>query len=308
MSSLQVFQCPECDDSVAFNEDLPKAPRRRGRRRGARMIVSDSLESHEMFFYRKYLFDRCIGSVLLVLASPVILVLIALIRLTSPGPGLYRQTRVGLRGRRFEIIKLRSMVKNAEKPGQAVWCVKNDCRVTGLGRILRKLHLDELPQLWNVAVGDMSLVGPRPERPEICEKLVTQIDGYYQRTLVKPGVTGLSQINLPPDESIDDVRRKQILDLRYIDEANWWLDIRMLAATGLRMFGIKGEIVMKAMGLCRRNLLHAQFNEHDSEVRYAIDDHTDKKGWQSPAEPEMAYAVATSQACDHVATSIQRPR
>lgn len=207
------------------------------------------------FFRRKYLLDRCVGSVLLVLTAPVTLGLILLVKLTSPGPGLYRQRRVGLHGEAFEIIKLRSMVKNAEKPGKAVWCVKNDCRVTWLGKILRKLHLDELPQLWNVARGEMSLVGPRPERPEICDTLAEQIDGYYQRVSVKPGVTGLAQINLPPDETLDDVRRKQILDLRYIEETNTWLEIRILFATAMRMIGIKGTTVMGAMRLCRQNLI-----------------------------------------------------
>lgn len=215
----------------------------------------DCPERRERFFGWKYLIDRWVGSLLLVLTAPLTLFLFLLVKLTSPGPGFYRQTRFGLDGKAFEIVKLRSMVQNAEKPGQAVWCVKNDARVTWLGRILRKLHLDELPQLWNVAAGDMSLVGPRPERPPICEKLAEQIDGYYRRVTVKPGVTGLAQINLPPDQTIEDAMRKQVLDLRYIDEADAWLDLRMLLATGLRMLGIRGEVVMRAMRLCRRELI-----------------------------------------------------
>ena len=208
-----------------------------------------------LFFRRKYLLDRVLGCGLLVLTAPLTLALYAMVRLSSPGPGFYRQKRVGLNGKVFEIAKLRSMVKNAEKPGQPVWSVKNDARVTKLGRVLRKLHLDELPQLWNVARGEMSLVGPRPERPEICETLAEKIDGYYDRVAIKPGVTGLAQINLPPDETFEDVLRKQTLDLAYIEEANAWLEIRILFATAMRMFGIKGETVMKAMRLCRRNLL-----------------------------------------------------
>lgn len=223
--------------------------------RSAQESRSESLEKHAVFFRKKYRLDRLAGTIMLVLMSPLILVLWILVKLTSPGPGFYRQTRVGLNGETFAIVKLRSMVSDAEKPGQAVWCVKNDCRVTGLGRILRKLHLDELPQLWNVAVGEMSLVGPRPERPVICEKLAKQIDGYYDRTSVKPGVTGLAQINLPPDETLADVRRKQVLDLYYITHATWWLDLRMLVATSFRMIGVKGEIVIRVMGLCRRELL-----------------------------------------------------
>ncbi|MEM8668676.1 MAG: sugar transferase [Planctomycetota bacterium] len=220
-------------------------------------IAGDGLFSNQRiaFFSQKYFLDRCLGSLLLVLASPVIIVLFALVRATSRGPGFYRQERVGLDGKCFEILKLRSMVKNAETKGQAVWCVKNDVRVTKLGRVLRRLHLDELPQLWNVARGEMSLVGPRPERPQICESLASKIDGYYDRVLVKPGVTGLAQINLPPDESFDDVLRKQTLDLRYIQETGWWLEFRIIVATAMRMFGIRGETVMRMMRLCRRNVL-----------------------------------------------------
>lgn len=207
------------------------------------------------FFQTKYFVDRCVGCVLLVLLSPVLLGLVVLVRVTSTGPGLYRQRRVGMNGKIFEIIKLRSMVKNAEKPGQPVWCTKNDSRVTWLGKILRKLHLDEIPQLWNVAKGEMSLVGPRPERPEICERLAEDIDDYYQRVAVKPGVTGLAQINLPPDETLEDVQRKQILDLRYIEETNTWLEMRILFATAMRMVGVKGSTVMGAMRLCRLDLI-----------------------------------------------------
>ena len=121
---------------------------------------------------------------------------------------------------------------------------------------MRKLHLDELPQLYNVLRGDMTLIGPRPERPEICQSLAKQIDGYYDRVAVKPGVTGLAQVNLPPDETVEDVVRKQILDLRYVDETNWWLELRIFIATAMRMAGVRGERVMKSMRLCRRHLLH----------------------------------------------------
>jgi lipopolysaccharide/colanic/teichoic acid biosynthesis glycosyltransferase len=208
------------------------------------------------FFRRKYVFDKCCGSFLLFVFSPLILVLWLMVKLTSRGPGFYRQTRVGLNGIKFDVIKLRSMRIDAEQSGRAVWCSKGDDRMTWLGKILRALHLDELPQLFNVARGEMSLVGPRPERPQICEELKTKIDGYYDRVLVKPGITGLSQINLPPDTCLADVRRKQVLDLHYINEANWWLEFRILVATTLRMFGIKGVTTMNLMGLCRLSYLN----------------------------------------------------
>lgn len=208
----------------------------------------------QQFFERKYLADRCLGGILLVLFSPVIVALYFLVRATSRGPGLYKQERVGLNGKTFDIYKLRSMVQNAEKAGQPQWAVKGDSRVNLVGRVLRKLHLDELPQLYNVVCGDMSLVGPRPERPQICDDLARKINGYYNRTAVKPGVTGLAQINLPPDESIDDVRRKQILDMNYIENAGLWLDTRMVVATALRMVGLKGVAVMRLMRLDRTYL------------------------------------------------------
>ena len=233
-----------------------------------RPFVDDSLSSlalpthKQKYFSRKYAAERLLGLILLVLFTPATLLLFALVKLTSRGPGFYWQKRVGLNGRTFQMIKLRSMVFDAEKPGEAVWCAVNDNRITPLGRVLRKLHLDELPQLWNVARGEMALVGPRPERPQICCRLAEQIDGYYERTLVKPGITGLAQINLPPDHTIEDAARKQILDVLYIKQAHWWLDTRMLLATGMRMFGIKGETVMKMMRLCRRDVIRTIPNHY----------------------------------------------
>src|SRR6056297_1646099 len=209
----------------------------------------------QRFFRWKYRLERWVGMFLLVLTAPLTLLLYGVVRLSSAGPGFYRQTRVGLHGELFDIVKLRSMVQHAEREGRAVWCVQHDARVTPLGRLLRRLHLDELPQLWNVALGEMALVGPRPERPQICRELATEIDGYYQRVAVKPGITGLAQINLPPDEDLEDVARKQILDLRYIEEANACLEFRILVATALRMLGIRGEAVMHVLGLDRRKLL-----------------------------------------------------
>ena len=224
-------------------------------------LPQDSALVKQAFFQRKYLLDRMVGCVLLVATAPLTLVLYAIVRLTSPGPGFYRQTRVGLHGETFEIVKLRSMCKNAEKPGQAVWAVKNDSRVTFVGKILRRLHLDELPQLWNVAKGEMSMVGPRPERPEICEKLAKKIDGYYNRVNVKPGVTGLAQVNLPPDETFEDVQRKQILDIDYIEKANMWLDFRLVIATALRVCGLRCGTICKLMCICRKELVAQQLSK-----------------------------------------------
>ncbi|TWU29132.1 sugar transferase [Novipirellula artificiosorum] len=221
-------------------------------------VESESPRIRRRFFHLKYLFDRVAGWVLLVAFSPLTLLLWMIVKLTSPGPGFYKQERVGLNGETFDIFKLRSMNVDAEKSGKAIWAKKGDPRTTPVGRTLRKLHLDEIPQLFNVARGEMSFVGPRPERPSICETLAEEIDGYYDRTHVKPGITGLSQINLPPDEKIEDVRRKQVLDLCYIGETNVWLELRILIATALRIVGVKGETVMRWMRLCRRDLLVQQ--------------------------------------------------
>ncbi|WP_261344122.1 sugar transferase [Rubripirellula tenax] len=251
------------------------------------------------FFRRKYFLDRCAGAVLLVGAAPLTLLLYGLVRITSPGPGFYRQKRIGLDGQVFEIVKLRSMVTNAEKPGEPVWATKRDARVTPLGRILRELHLDELPQLWNVCKGEMSLVGPRPERPLICEELAKEIDGYYERNLIKPGVTGLAQINLPPDQSLEDVHRKQILDIHYLHHACLWLDLRMVAATALRLVGVKGEVVISLMRLRCRHLLDnfdAPFKSAERSLTECADtpSQTDSDGEPQHLESAMASAGTES--------------
>jgi lipopolysaccharide/colanic/teichoic acid biosynthesis glycosyltransferase len=182
---------------------------------------------------------RVFGGLLIIPASPIIIVLMALVRITSSGPALYRQTRVGKDGREFTIFKLRTMYQDAEKLTGPVWCRRNDSRVTPLGKILRQLHLDELPQLWNVARGDMDLIGPRPERPSFVRGFVNDIPDYQNRHLVRPGITGLAQVNLPADETIESVHRKLVLDLEYINSARLGVDLRILACTAFRMCGLR---------------------------------------------------------------------
>jgi polysaccharide deacetylase family protein (PEP-CTERM system associated) len=203
------------------------------------------------YFKRKYLLERIFGCILLIPACPLILFLCALVKLHSKGNALYRQTRVGYRGKTFEILKIRTMRCDAEADGEARWCTKNDPRITPIGRVIRKLHLDELPQLINVARGDMTLMGPRPERPVFVERLKRVVPGYDRRHSVLPGITGLAQINLPPDTTTADVRRKLYLDLQYIDKACLWLDFRMLIASSVRLIGVPGAIVTKLLGLSR---------------------------------------------------------
>jgi lipopolysaccharide/colanic/teichoic acid biosynthesis glycosyltransferase len=186
----------------------------------------------------KSLGDFIAASFLLVLFSPVILLLAVLVKLTSRGPAFYCQTRLGRFGRPFRIFKLRTMVHDAERLTGAQWSLPGDCRVTGLGRFLRRTHLDELPQLWNVVRGDMSLVGPRPERPEFAEQLRRAIPRYEERLRVRPGVTGLAQVQLPADTDLESVRRKLQYDLYYIGRMGPWVELRLVLCTAGKMLGV----------------------------------------------------------------------
>jgi lipopolysaccharide/colanic/teichoic acid biosynthesis glycosyltransferase len=190
-----------------------------------------------------------VALVALVLLAPVLLVVALLVRLTSPGPILYTQVRVGqdrrgLRGRSsderrrtdhggrlFTIYKFRSMRVDAEADGQAVWARANDDRVTPIGRMLRRTRLDELPQLWNVLMGDMNIVGPRPERPVIFAKLRADIAEYPLRQLAKPGITGWAQVNHTYDTCVDDVRIKVRYDLEYLQRQSVVEDLKIMAMT-----------------------------------------------------------------------------
>jgi len=256
----------------------------------------------QRYFRWKYRFDRLLGLILLIPLSPLIALLYLLVRCSSPGPGLYCQERLGEGGRPFTMIKLRSMCDGAENGTGPMWASQNDQRVTPVGRWLRKLHLDELTQLWNVVRGEMSLVGPRPERPEICQKLEPLIDCYYDRLCVRPGVTGLAQINLPPDQTNDDAIRKQILDLNYIETAGPWLDARMLMATALRLLGIRGEVVMRMMFLCRLHLVQdvpSAASDQPSEVRLAPREVTQWKASKLNSDQELLIHGASKMNAKH---------
>jgi lipopolysaccharide/colanic/teichoic acid biosynthesis glycosyltransferase len=163
-------------------------------------------------------------------ALPLILFAMLLVRLTSRGPVLYSQVRLGMHGRPFRIWKIRTMIVDSEKHG-ACWSQPGDPRITRVGRLLRKTHLDELPQLWNVLWGDMSLVGPRPERPEFVPSLELAVPHYRDRLQVRPGLTGLAQVQLPPDTDLESVRRKVACDLYYLSHMSLWLDLRLLLVT-----------------------------------------------------------------------------
>ena len=194
-------------------------------------------------------FNATLAGAGLVLLLPLLLLIALLVRVTSPGPILYAQARVGvdrrwretlaLRERRLEdlggqvftIFKFRTMRVDAERASGAVWASRRDPRVTPIGRYLRQFRLDELPQLWNILVGDMNIVGPRPERPSIVARLREDIPEYAFRHRVKPGLTGLAQINQKYDETLEDVRGKVRWDLTYLRAQSLWLDVRIMLAT-----------------------------------------------------------------------------
>ena len=195
------------------------------------MLHTVQSRAHRDFPAVKDVVDFVLALVMLVVAAPLMLILAALVKLTSRGPALYSQVRVGQDGRLFRMYKLRSMRQNCEKKTGPVWAKKNDPRITPLGRFLRKSHLDELPQLVNVLKGEMSLVGPRPERPAFVEDFCERFPRYRSRLAVKPGVTGLAQVKLPYDETIDGVKHKLAYDLMYIRRMCWMIDISILFRT-----------------------------------------------------------------------------
>ena len=178
----------------------------------------------------KRLFDICVAGFGLICAAPVMLVLAVLVKRT-PGPALYRQTRVGEAGRLFTIYKLRSMAVTAEQPGMPVYAQANDPRVTGVGRFMRRTHLDELPQLWNVLRGDMSLVGPRPERPEWVRELEQDVPYWSRRLLVRPGMTGWAQVRCGYASDCASSAEKLSYDFWYMRHSNFAVDLAVCVRT-----------------------------------------------------------------------------
>jgi lipopolysaccharide/colanic/teichoic acid biosynthesis glycosyltransferase len=201
---------------------------------------------------------------LLALAGPVILATALLVQLTSRGPAFYKQTRLGKGGRPFTLWKIRTMQHDCERASGARWSTPGDPRVTPVGAFLRGTHLDELPQLWNVLRGDMSLVGPRPERPEFVPALERAVPHYRDRLAVRPGVTGLAQVQLPADTDVGSVRRKLAYDLYYIRNLNGWLDLRLIACTAVRMLGVPFHVLSRLFLLPDRGRV-----EHAYESRIA---------------------------------------
>jgi exopolysaccharide biosynthesis polyprenyl glycosylphosphotransferase len=179
----------------------------------------------------KRFIDIILSIVILILSSPIVLLTSIAIKLESEGPIFFVQERMGQNGKIFKMIKFRSMRKDAEKHTGPVWSVKDDPRVTKVGKIIRKLRIDEIPQFINVLKGDMSIVGPRPERPYFVEKLSQEIPYYKRRLRVRPGITGWAQVKHKYDESIEDVKVKLRYDLFYIENMSIRMDLKIIFRT-----------------------------------------------------------------------------
>jgi lipopolysaccharide/colanic/teichoic acid biosynthesis glycosyltransferase len=179
----------------------------------------------------KTILEYTVCAVLAVLAAPVILLAAAAVKLTSRGPAFYSQSRVGRNGRVYTIYKIRTMIHECESLTGPRWSMPGDPRITPIGQFLRKTHVDELPQLWNVLRGDMGLIGPRPERPEFVPRLERVLPQYRQRLAIRPGITGLAQVHFAADTDLESVRRKLSYDLYYIRYLHPVMDARILLAT-----------------------------------------------------------------------------
>jgi len=179
----------------------------------------------------KRIFDIAVSVIGIMAALPIVVLTAIIIKMVSRGPVLFRQERVGLNGSTFDMYKLRTMRPDAEKETGAIWAKENDSRLIKFGKIIRKMHLDELPQLVNVLKGEMSIVGPRPERPAFVKKLSREIKDYRKRLNAKPGITGLAQVWHKYDETVEDVKKKIRYDLLYIRKMCLMVDVRILFRT-----------------------------------------------------------------------------
>jgi lipopolysaccharide/colanic/teichoic acid biosynthesis glycosyltransferase len=239
-------------DQLSPTHDLlPLAPMKSRRRRKlkARAAAFRAPEA-TVFAARRYgkfkvAVELACALILMVPVIPIIVVAAVLIRLTSRGPAFYTQARVGRKGRVFTIYKLRTMIHDCESLTGPRWAIRGDPRVTAVGHFLRATHLDELPQLVNILRGDMGLIGPRPERPEFVRQLERLIPGYRQRLAIRPGVTGLAQVQFSADTDVASVRRKVRHDRYYIEHLSPWMDLRILVATVAYVLG-------NPLGLTRR--------------------------------------------------------
>ena len=233
VSALQ----PTQQSAVTAISDQTEKPRSRVPEPSTMLLFGSSILGMVVSFVRrtyhvaKRAFDIIASLLGIIFLSPLFLLTAILIKCTSKGPVLFTQTRVGQDGKLFEIYKFRTMKVDAEKETGPIWAADNDPRLIPMGRSLRKAHIDEIPQFFNILKGEMSLIGPRPERPAFVQKLKKEITNYEKRLAVKPGVTGLAQVWHKYDETIEDVRKKIKYDLLYIRKLCLWTDVRILLRT-----------------------------------------------------------------------------
>lgn len=239
-----------------ITETLPH-PARHGE--GPPAQAAPVVRRRSWYAFAKAVLDFTVSFTLLATTAPLIALAILLIRLTSRGPAIYSQTRMGRHGRPFTIYKLRSMTHNCESLTGAQWSQPDDVRVTPVGRWLRRTHIDELPQLWNVLRGDMSLIGPRPERPEFLPTLEAAIPHYRQRLQVRPGVTGYAQVQLPADTDLESVQIKLAYELYYLRHISFWLDVRILAATLGVVMGVESKTLRTLCAFTERERILAEY-------------------------------------------------
>lgn len=200
-------------------------------RRSAGTLSAYAFLRRTLYLMSKRFIDILVSLALLALLLPLMLLISVVIRLSSPGPAIYCQKRLTGRHRTFTIFKFRTMTSDAEQGSGAVWAEDEDPRITPIGRVLRKTRLDELPQLLNVLIGDMTLVGPRPERPELARELEKELPGFRRRTKVRAGLTGLAQVASGYAASLDSHRRKLAWDLIYLKHRSFLLDLRIILQT-----------------------------------------------------------------------------
>jgi sugar transferase (PEP-CTERM system associated) len=220
---------PSCDGISFYERELGKIEL--SLLQPSWMLFSDGFRYAKRELLGKRCFDLLLALLFFIVLWPFMLLTAIAVKLESPGPILYHQVRVGLNGRGFRIYKFRSMRQDAEKGGKAVWAQKNDARVTRVGAFIRNTRLDELPQLYNVLVGQMSFVGPRPERPEFVKELAQQIPFYEARHKVKPGLMGWAQLKYPYGASVEDAKNKLQYDLYYTKNHSFFMDLLIMIQT-----------------------------------------------------------------------------
>lgn len=234
------------DQATEFDLRLPDDP----------VVLSDhplTVGGGRCYSAIKSVLDFIAALFILTVAGPFILLAALLVRLTSKGGAFYTQIRVSRNGKPYVIYKLRSMYHDCERHSGIRWSSQGDNRITPVGKWLRRTHIDELPQLWNVLRGEMSLIGPRPERPELVASLERALPRYHDRLLVKPGLTGLAQIQLPPDTDLESVRRKLSLDRAYVYHRGFWLDLRIYVGTILYLVGVSFPTIWRWLKLPYRS-------------------------------------------------------